>query len=179
VRTVSPLGPVWDPTCGSGTILLETILHDTSWPLARYRHFAFEDWPLHQPDRYRSDLEKMEAEVKPLTRRLLASDIDEKELDACRFNLVQAGCQDLVEVFQGDVTRLQPQDHLEEGDILANPPYGQRVGAGEGVWRNLARWGQESALGVHLILPRGLDPKGFKKGLSFRNGGLGVATYHS
>ena len=99
VREASPSGAVWDPTCGSGTLILETILRDTRWPLNRFRKFAFEQWPTHQASRYQTDLEEMEKEVKPLKRKILASDLEEKELDGCRANLERAGCLDQVEAF--------------------------------------------------------------------------------
>lgn len=180
VQKVSPKGAVWDPTCGSGTILLETILGDTGYPLNRFRSFAFEKWPQHNQQRYQADLEKMEEEVKPLSRRLLASDIDSKELEACRSNLERLGALDKVEVFQGDVSSLDPKDHLCEGSVLSNPPYGQRIGPGDDLMKHFVRWvGEYPKLGVHMVLPRGKDLSGFQRGLRFRNGGIGVATYHS
>lgn len=180
LRRASPEGAIWDPTCGSGTILLESILADTKTPLSKFRKFAFESWPSHDAKRYEATLSEMESSILPMSRRLIASDIEEKELEAFRNNLSRVGWEKLVEVFSGDVTKLSPTEVLPSGSVISNPPYGQRVSPGEGVWKNLAAWANSHAgLDVHMVLPRGLSMNGFQKGLRFRNGGLGVSTYHS
>ena len=53
-------------------------------------------------------------------------DLDERAVRATRRNLQEAGFNGIAEVHQGDALEIEPGS--EPGILLANPPYGERIG---------------------------------------------------
>ncbi|WP_412478148.1 THUMP domain-containing class I SAM-dependent RNA methyltransferase [Azonexus sp. IMCC34839] len=125
-----PGTPLVDPMCGSGTFLLEAIQValdrapglDRTFSFERLRHFQALDWA-----NIRS---AAEARVKPAERMdIRGYDIDERAVRATRRNLQEAGFGNLITVDCADVLEVQPL--TEHGIMVANPPYGERIGEQE------------------------------------------------
>ena len=125
-----PGTPLVDPMCGSGTFLLEAIQValdrapglDRTFSFERLRHFQALEWA-----NIRS---AAEARVKPAERmEIRGYDIDERAVRATRRNLQEAGFGNLVTVDCADVLEVQPL--TEHGIMVANPPYGERIGEQE------------------------------------------------
>ena len=125
-----PGTPLVDPMCGSGTFLLEAIQValdrapglDRTFSFERLRHFQAIEWA-----NIRS---AAEARVKPAERmEIRGYDIDERAVRATRRNLQEAGFGNLVTVDCADVLEVQPL--TEHGIMVANPPYGERIGEQE------------------------------------------------
>jgi len=116
-----------DPMCGSGTFLLEAIQVALDHAPGLERGFAFEllaafEAPIWAALRQAAEARRKEPE--PLDIR--GYDIDEKAVRATRRNLQEAGFGGVVTVDCLDVLEAEPlTDH---GILVANPPYGERIG---------------------------------------------------
>jgi len=121
--------PLFDPMCGSGTFALEAASIALNRPpgLERAR-FAFENLKTFQAKVWeeirRAALNGVE-EARFLD--IWASDIDPRAVRATRKNLTDAGLEGAVKVMEGDFLEAVPPSE-KPGILLANPPYGERMG---------------------------------------------------
>ena len=119
--------PLVDPMCGSGTFLLEAVLMALDWAPGLGRHFAFEKLGAFEAVRWatlRSAAEGRRQRPEPLA--IQGSDRDERAVRATRRNLQEAGLGGTVQVTRADLLDL-PAPALA-GVLVANPPYGARIG---------------------------------------------------
>ena len=125
-----PGTPLVDPMCGSGTFLLEAIQVALDRAPGLDRTFAFERLRHFQALEWANIRSAAEARVKPAERmEIRGYDIDERAVRATRRNLQEAGFGNLVTVDCADVLEVQPL--TEHGIMVANPPYGERIGEQE------------------------------------------------
>lgn len=120
-------GPLYDPMCGSGTLLAEALMAGSRLPAALLRErFGFENLPDFDPAAWEAEKEAARRERRRLPRGLIAgSDIDGEAVKAARANLaVLPGGRD-VRVARRDFRQIEG---LEGAVIVCNPPYGQRLG---------------------------------------------------
>lgn len=120
--------PLYDPMCGSGTIVIEAALlaSRTAPGLLRDR-FGFQSWPGHDPVAWRELL----TEAKDLRRRELdvrvrGLDRSPGAIDMARQNATRAGVSRLVSFAPGDFSSFAPAS--SPATIIFNPPYGERMG---------------------------------------------------
>jgi putative N6-adenine-specific DNA methylase len=125
-----PGTPLLDPMCGSGTFLIEAAqmsLDDAPGLSREPGGFGFERLKPFRPDLWR-ELRKSAAarrgEARPLP--LWGSDLSADAVARTRQNLAHAGLDGLVTVERADLlSRAAP---AEAGTLVANPPYGERLG---------------------------------------------------
>ena len=121
--------PLLDPMCGTGTFAIEAALIAAGIAPGNGRSFAFRRWRLAG----RVDAGAAQAQEPPADRTraatIHAGDIDPRACAATRANALAAGVGEMVRVTKLDATRLPPQ--AAGTMIVANPPYGQRLGAGD------------------------------------------------
>jgi len=131
VRLASPpdaVSSVWDPFCGSGTVLLEAAQDRAGgWVRGADHVAAFTRWPSHSTQRYSAWCDAMDGEApvggSPLT--LFGSDISADELTAAASNADRAGAS--VRWAEGDFDAVV--DDVPEGSaVISNLPYGVRSG---------------------------------------------------
>lgn len=122
-----PTAPLYDPFCGSATILTEAALIATHTPPSRWRkRFGCMSWPDFDPIRFAALRAEAEAAILPAKGlRISGADCSEKWIEAARANVAAAGFADLIPLQVRDVAymRLEP-----ESWVVTNPPYGIRVG---------------------------------------------------
>jgi putative N6-adenine-specific DNA methylase len=124
----TPAQPLLDPMCGSGTIAIEAALiaADRAPGLARtfgFQKLSWFDGPTWQRLRQRAHDRVRPA---PPSVEIFASDTAAAALAHCRSNAAMAGVAGWIDVTQADVLeRAAPRDH---GILIANPPYGLRLG---------------------------------------------------
>lgn len=119
--------PLYDPCCGTGTILIEAALRQGHIAPGLRRNFSMERFaffPFKEAAILKSDTEK--ECVPERISEISGSDIDTGAIDlACR-HLAQAGLADKINF------RCLPLQELhleaERGVFLCNPPYGERLG---------------------------------------------------
>mgnify|MGYP002351711844 CR=1 FL=1 len=148
-----PGTPLLDPLCGSGTFLLEAAqlaLADApglgrdpgGFGFERLRGFRATLWQ-------RLLTEAADARVAADRLPIWGSDLSADAVARARQNLAHAGIDDLVSVIQADV--LERPAPAPTGILVANPPYGERLGEadelaafyprlGSTLKRNFAGW---------------------------------------
>jgi len=118
--------PLYDPMCGSGTLLCEALMHYCRIPSGYLRkRFGFELMPDFNPliwEKVKSDADSMIRELKP--GLISGSDIDSAAFEACKANLSKLPGGLKVQIEQKDFNKL---DKLNNRIIITNPPYGIRL----------------------------------------------------
>lgn len=117
-----PGEPLWDVMCGSGTMLIEAAEQSAGLAAGRNRHFAFESFPSHDVAAWQSIARQHEA----VKTELIGSDLNSGALGTARRNAKRAGIFELLKLERIDATKLEPRG--ERGVVIANLPYGKRVG---------------------------------------------------
>ena len=126
-----PTQPLFDPFCGSGTIVVEAALIALNKaPGLSREKFAFESWPGHR-DALWQQLKKdaKDAERAPTDGiQFWGSDADERSLSKARQNAARAGVASISQFDYADATALKTAVSAQSGVIVTNPPYGERLG---------------------------------------------------
>jgi putative N6-adenine-specific DNA methylase len=119
--------PLLDPMCGSGTFLIEAALMSLHIAPGIGRNFAFEklknfDAAAWQKIRAEAQAAQLPAAELPI----YGSDLYGDELKAAHLNLENAGIRQAVDLKQCNVLEISaPAEH---GILVANLPYGERMG---------------------------------------------------
>lgn len=119
--------PLLDPMCGSGTFLLEAALMTLNIAPGINRHFAFEKLHNFNATTWQTLRADAQAAQSPVTALpIFGSDLYGDELKAARLNLTNAGLLAAVSLNQANVLEISaPAEH---GILVANLPYGERMG---------------------------------------------------
>jgi putative N6-adenine-specific DNA methylase len=115
-----------DPTCGTGTILIEAAMIARNIAPGGNRHFAAEKWGVIPEDLWieaRDEAYSLEDWDKEC--HILGSDINPYTLDIARENIKLAGLEDCIFVQKLSVADVQSKH--KNGIIISNPPYGERM----------------------------------------------------
>ncbi len=119
--------PLYDPCCGTGTLLIEAALRQGHIAPGLHRTFAMESFSFFPREEAARLKKEAESACQPDRIRLIAgSDIDPEAVSLAERHLRQAG-------LQGQMAfRTQPLQQVfldeEHGVFLCNPPYGERLG---------------------------------------------------
>lgn len=117
---------VYDPFCGSGTLLVESALKALRIAPGMRRPFAAENWSFLAPGIFKGEREAAYSEVKrDAPFRAFGSDIDLEAVALSRENLKKSGLASRAAVTAADVKNFKPV--TDSGIILCNPPYGERL----------------------------------------------------
>lgn len=117
---------VYDPFCGSGTLVIEAALKALNIAPGINRHFAFEKWFKNGEALLKEERAKAVQSVRrDATFHAYASDIDPECVRLTRENAKKAGIASRITVTQADVRDFKVT--TERGIILTNPPYGERL----------------------------------------------------
>jgi putative N6-adenine-specific DNA methylase len=172
--------PLVDPMCGSGTFLIEGAWMSMRRAPGLERRFAFEQFPRFDPTAWAERRARAQAESLPTPRAPLHGfDINAGALGTARRNARRAGLTLALE--RRDVKVLEAPV-AGPGLVVANPPYGKRVGEGgelPSLYRAMGTTLRRSFKGwrAALLVP---DEEGLirelglqdAKSLKVRNGGL-------
>ena len=116
---------LWDPFCGSGTIPIEAALIAKNRAPGLNRHFAAEEYPWVPKELWAQVKEEAKTKEFSGKYRILGSDNDPACVSLAFANARKAGVSDIVDFKDGDATKLPlPTD---EGILICNPPYGERM----------------------------------------------------
>ncbi|MEG1835314.1 MAG: class I SAM-dependent RNA methyltransferase [Oscillospiraceae bacterium] len=117
---------LYDPMCGSGTILIEgaMLAHNIApglnraFAAERFEQIPFNVW---EEERERAkSLEITDSEFKAY-----GSDIDENAIEIAKENAKRAGVDDKIGFFVADIKDFKQLS--EKGTVICNPPYGERM----------------------------------------------------
>ncbi|HEY6095752.1 MAG TPA: THUMP domain-containing protein [Gallionellaceae bacterium] len=122
-----PGTPLLDPMCGSGTFLIEAAQMSLNIAPGIGRHFAFEKLHTYNEEKWQAMREEAIAaqkQVAPLP--IYGSDLYGDALKTARLNLENCGLLDAVSLKQANVLEISAP--AEQGVLVANLPYGERMG---------------------------------------------------
>jgi len=122
--------PLYDPMSGSGTLLCEALMHYCHIPAGIFRNkFGFECLPDFDGVIWKQVKKNADTDIRPLPRGLIAgSDISEKAVAIARTNIMGLHHGKNVMIERSDFRSLPA---FGKHVIVANPPYGIRMGADE------------------------------------------------
>lgn len=124
-----PWQPLYDPCCGTGTLLIEAAFIALNRAPGLRRAFAMEQWGFtdkKQLDEIRREAVSRYDECAGRKIDIAGSDIDPEAIELARRHVRQAGLGDRIELNVADLRDVTLQG--EPGWIVANPPYGERIG---------------------------------------------------
>ena len=132
--------PLVDPFCGSGTLLCEALMHQARIPAGYLRErFGFELLPEFDPAVWARERREMDEAIRAVPAGLIrGSDLDRQAVAAARTNLNLLPGGKAIEVRRAAFVELAP---IEGSLIVANPPYGIRMGDRDGTAELLKEFG--------------------------------------
>lgn len=136
----SPHRPFVDPFCGSGTLCIEAAMIGQNIAPGYNREFDAEHWKFIKPavwDKVREEADAQADYDQELT--ILGTDIDHRMIEIAKSNALEAGFADIIEFKQMQATDFTTR--LENGVIVSNPPYGERIGEVEEIERTISQFG--------------------------------------
>jgi putative N6-adenine-specific DNA methylase len=132
--------PLLDPMCGTGTFAVEAALIATRTPPGLHREFAFERWAVHDRLAFGEVQHDASHGHREAPQPIVARDRAERAIRATQRNLKAAWMERWVELEQRDALDLM-LPWGSGGVIVANPPYGKRVGDVEKLFGLYRRFG--------------------------------------
>ena len=116
---------LWDPFCGSGTIPIEAALIARNKAPGMYRRFAAEAFPWLPAQVWGQARQEAKDKEFRGKYRILGSDNDPKCVSLSMANARKAGVADVIQFRDADATKMSLP--AQEGILICNPPYGQRM----------------------------------------------------
>jgi putative N6-adenine-specific DNA methylase len=117
--------PLLDPMCGSGTFLLALDMAP-----GYKRSFGFEKLNTFLPEVWSKIKNQALSKVKKVSfQKIYGSDIDLRAVRISKKNLEDAGLLEAVQLSHVDMIAVVPP--ADSGVLVANPPYGVRIGEGD------------------------------------------------
>jgi putative N6-adenine-specific DNA methylase len=122
--------PLYDPLCGSGTLLCEALMAYSHIPAGVFRNrFGFESLPDFDSAVWKQEKKEADGHIRELPQGLVAgSDVSAEAVSAARTNLMGLHFGNNVSVERID---FRESPAIEGQVIVANPPYGIRMGGDE------------------------------------------------
>lgn len=120
------LNPLYDPMCGSGTLLCEALMHHCRIPAGYLRKaFGFEHLPDFDPGIWRMVRQQADREIRPLPEGLISgSDSSGEAIASARANASRLPGGRGITLKK---KRFQDIPGLPSMTIVTNPPYGLRL----------------------------------------------------
>jgi 23S rRNA (guanine2445-N2)-methyltransferase / 23S rRNA (guanine2069-N7)-methyltransferase len=128
-------GMLLDPMCGSGTFLTEgALIAADAAPALDREYFGFLGWRGHDQklwEQLRAEARARRA-ARPARRCILGSDSDSEAVRMAIANGEHAGVADWLHIEKRSLSEVV-RPKAESGLVVANPPYGERIGAESGL----------------------------------------------
>ena len=116
---------LWDPFCGSGTIPIEAAMITKNKAPGAFRRFSAEAFAWIDPKIWGQVRTEAKDREFHGNYRIMGSDNDPKCVSLSMANARKAGLGDLIDFRDGDATKMSLP--CDEGILICNPPYGQRM----------------------------------------------------
>lgn len=117
---------LYDPMCGSGTILTEAAIYADNIPANIYRKdFSFMHWKDYDADLHATIEESALNKANPSSVKILGSDEDMSMLTKAQINIEKALFQDRIEIWQENF--IGSKKPVDTGLLIFNPPYDQKL----------------------------------------------------
>jgi putative N6-adenine-specific DNA methylase len=126
IAHLKPYHTLYDPMCGSGTILIEGALMALGVAPGIQRRFTADTWRQVPPEIWQEERRLARAMQRTdVEFHAYGSDIDEAALAAARQNAKRAGVEKFITFEKKDVRDFAPV--TEKATVIVNPPYGERL----------------------------------------------------
>ena len=184
--------PLLDPVCGAGTLAIEAALMAANIApgLLREDFGCNQGWLAHDEDlwaRLRLEASEKAAQGKQALRsKIFGLDADKMVLDIACANAEQAGVANFIEFKQAALSGLNAPDSELAGVLVANPPYGERLGTAESLVATYAQLGTQiythfqgwhaAIITSEPVLAQALALRSHKQ-YALNNGGLACKLY--
>lgn len=147
---------LYDPCCGSGTILIEGALLANNIAPGINRNFDVDRWGLIPEQVWMSERERCHDLIKTDTDFIaFGADIDPHALELTTANAKRIHVDGFLHLAEADVCRFTPT--TEKGTLVTNPPYGERmldVRAAETIYRAMGeRFVRQKGWSYGIISP--------------------------
>lgn len=117
---------LYDPMCGSGTILTEGAMLVKNIAPGLKRHFTAEGWNQIPEEIWQEERERAKSlEKTDISFKAYGSDVDVAALKIAKENAIRAGVADMITLKKADVAEFNPE--TDRGTVIINPPYGERL----------------------------------------------------
>ncbi len=123
---IYPDSTLYDPLCGSGTILIEAALMARNIAPGLRRSFAAEKFAFIPSDVWSSERSRAIEQIRgDAPFRAIGGDIDKQSIELTLENAKKAGVESCVSAAVCDIKDFAPS--TERAVIVTNPPYGERL----------------------------------------------------
>lgn len=151
-----PYHTLYDPMCGSGTILIEGAMLVHNMAPGVNRHFTAERWQSIDESVWNTERERArDLVLRDSSFVCYGSDIDQKSLDVALENAKRAGVEQYIRLERKDTRYFEPKS--EKGTVICNPPYGERLldlKAAEALYQTMGkRFPQKRGWAYNIISP--------------------------
>lgn len=118
---------LYDPMCGTGTILIEaaTMVQNIAPRLFSSKMFALEKWDNFNLQLWKQVKKELKQKIEPSSVKIIGTDISPKAVQMAEFSARDASVDDIIEVEQADF--FKKKNNQSTGFIICNPPYGERL----------------------------------------------------
>lgn len=115
-----------DPMCGSGTLLIEAAMKVTNTPAQFFRKdFGFMQWPDFNDNLWEQIKLSADSKILPLNCKISGSDLDQRVLQVCAYNLKKAGFGEEINIRHDSFFKMEsPEVPIT---VMMNPPYDERI----------------------------------------------------
>lgn len=146
---------VYDPFCGSGTILIESAYKALNYAPCQNRRFSAENWAVLNENIWADARQEAVDSINvDATFDAFGSDIDESAVDLTLSNAEKAGVGDRIDATVRDVRDFECDENTI---IICNPPYGERLldlTSAEKLYEIIGeRFVKSNAKGMYIISP--------------------------
>lgn len=118
--------PLYDPMCGSGTILIEAAMSGKNIPAGKYRKkFGFMTWTNFDEALWKEVKEEADAKIIMPRMKICGSDIMALSVDIAKESITNAGLSRDIKLIRKSFERFAPETLT--GMLMSNPPYGERL----------------------------------------------------
>lgn len=117
---------LYDPMCGSGTILIEGALMALNIAPGLYRRFTADTWSQIPPEIWQEERRRaVSLQRHDIDFHAYGYDIDPEALEIAKENARKARVEDYITFTLRDVKDFEPE--TERATVIVNPPYGERL----------------------------------------------------
>ncbi|EFR32032.1 THUMP domain-containing class I SAM-dependent RNA methyltransferase [Eremococcus coleocola] len=142
LTTWHPDRPLYDPTCGSGTILIEAALMGHNIAPGLFRSFSCEDWIFFDQTEWQKARSQARAAIKQDAElNIYGTDVDQNMIAIAKENADKAGVLESIRFKQINCLDFQVPD--DYGILISNPPYGDRMSSTEAVHKLYRQMGDK------------------------------------
>lgn len=118
--------PLYDPMCGSGTILIEAAMQAKNIPAGKFREkYGFMTWTNFDEELWKEVKEEADAKITSPELQLYGSDIMALSVDIAKEAVLGIDLGKDIKLERKSFERYKPA--TDTGMMICNPPYGERI----------------------------------------------------